>query len=61
MQFGVVSGRHAVMVIDYYGTEQARLSSLIEVAASVIKEQFIHLDQFNVIRYNYIQSTIILY
>ena len=51
LKFGVVCGRRVAMVIDYYGTEHAQLKSLVDIAALVIKEQLIHVDQFNIIRY----------
>ncbi len=50
LPFGVVSGRRVVMVIDCYGAEPAWLSSLVQVATSVVQEQFIHLESFNIIR-----------
>ena len=53
LTFGTLCGRDVVMVIDIDGSEHAQLKSLLDVASSVIKEQVVHIDRFNVLRYTH--------
>ena len=41
------------MVIGIDGSEHAQLKSLLDVAVSVIKEQVVHIDRFNILRYTH--------
>lgn len=50
LHFGVVYGRHVVMVMDSCATEHAQLKPFLDVACNVIREQFIHIEKFTVIR-----------
>ena len=50
LHFGVVCGRNVVMVMDSCATEHAQLKSFLDIACDVIREQFIHVEKFTVIR-----------
>ena len=50
LQFGVLYGQRVVMVMDSCTTEHAQLKPFLDVACDVIKEQFIHVEKFTVIR-----------
>ena len=47
---GVVYGQRVVMVMDSCATEHAQLKPFLDVACDVIREQFIHVEKFTVIR-----------
>ena len=50
LHFGVVYGQNVVMVIDSCATEHAPLKPFLDRACDVIREQFIHVEKFTVIR-----------
>ena len=50
LHFGVVYGRNVVMVMDSCATEHAQLKPFLDVACDVIREQFIHVEKFTVVR-----------
>lgn len=49
LYFGVIYEKKVVVVLDTCATEHAQLKPFLDVAISVIKEQLIRVDEFNLI------------
>ena len=50
LNFGVVYGQRVAMVMDSCATEHAKLKPFLDIACDAIREQFIHVEKFTVIR-----------
>ena len=50
LHFGVVYGQQVVMVMDSCATERAQLKPFLDVACDVLRDQFVHVDKFTVMR-----------